>query len=383
MRGDERLVELGGNALATAQQYCFSHGHKDLIEWIKTFTNQRHQATVELDIVVTSGAVNGISNIISVLADRGSRIIVDQYSYTHVTESLLTPRGMELVPVASDDGGMNPSALEAVLGTGMTDGARPRLLYLIPTGHNPTGFTMTLERKRAIYEICSQHDVVIIEDDAYYWLQWDVDEKTEAPGCSLPPSFLSIDTESRVIRVDTFSKLLGPGYRIGWVTCHPLLALKIGQSIQGQSVGASTFSMAMISKILQSWGESGFDSFLRHTQKIYRGRAKAAIESASLLCDENGKPLARIVTAPRAGMFLWLQLLIQVNEETEGIVSKSFLDHGVVALPGSLFRSLTSKGPSPDPCPFIRVSFGGLDEEKIIRGFERIRAALREIYRNA
>ena len=373
-KGDESLIDMNGQDLAAAQQYCFSHGHKDLVDWVKSFMQAKHQPSVPTDVVITAGAVNGISNIISVLADRGAKIIVDTFSYTHVTESLLSPRGMELLPVGSDQGGMVPSELEALLSSSETDGSPPRILYAIPTGHNPIGFTMSLERKKQIYDICAKYGVLIIEDDAYYWLQWSDDG---VPGSSLPPSFLSIDTDSRVIRVDTFSKLLGPGYRIGWVTCHPTLALKIGQSIQGQSVGAASVSMAMISSILKSWGNQGFDDFLKSTQLIYRGRAMAAIEAtASQLSDESGRMLARIAIPPKAGMFLWVELLVDFDDQTEELISKAFLDQRVVALPGSLFR--VSKSPSL-PCPFIRVSFGGMDEDKIREGFKRIGAALRSL----
>lgn len=87
---------------------------------------------------------------------------------------------------------------------------KPRVLYIIPNGQNPTGAVMPLERKKEIYQICCDHDVIILEDDAYYWLQYP-HGPDHPPGQQLPPSFLSLDTQGRVIRIDTFAKLLGPG----------------------------------------------------------------------------------------------------------------------------------------------------------------------------
>ncbi len=111
--------------------------------------------------------------------------------------------------------------------------------------------------------MCQKHDVVIIEDDAYYWLQFysnaagtrspplaSQQQQNEAPGpvpgLNLPPSFLSMDTDGRVVRVDTLSKLMGPGYRIGFVSCAPKLAAKLAMAVQGTCVGPSSMSMVSL-----------------------------------------------------------------------------------------------------------------------------------------
>jgi len=137
--------------------------------------NQRLElvpAYSDWNVLVNAGATDGISKIADMLLERGDAVLVEEWTYPGSTASIL-PLGVELVGIKMDGEGLIPDHLEAVL-AGWDErkrGApRPRLLYTIPTGQNPTGATMTGERKKRIYEICVEYDVIILEDDPYYHL---------------------------------------------------------------------------------------------------------------------------------------------------------------------------------------------------------------------
>lgn len=114
----------------------------------------------------------------------------------------------------------------------------PKIIYINPTGSNPTGTTIPAERRREIYKICSQYNILILEDDAYCFMNFS-DE--------LVPSFLSMDTEGRVLRFDSLSKVLSSGLRIGWVTGPKPLIQNIELHVQSSYLHSSTLSQVRIS----------------------------------------------------------------------------------------------------------------------------------------
>ncbi len=125
--------------------------------------------------------------------------------------------------VPSDHHGMKVNALKSMLDNAQGSSKAPKLLYINPTGANPTGTVLPEDRRRDLYELACQHDLIILEDDPYYFLQF-----MPTP----PPSLLSMDTEGRVLRFDSFSKVLSSGLRLGFVTGPPPLVERIGLHMQ-------------------------------------------------------------------------------------------------------------------------------------------------------
>jgi aromatic amino acid aminotransferase I len=172
-------------------------------------------------------------------------------------------------------------------------GPRPRLLYSVPTGQNPTGATMLAARRKAVYDICSRYDVVIVEDEPYYCLFMDEyvprgaklspmaqaardAEKTEGKKGdaaflkSLPPSFLHFDTDGRVIRFDTFSKTSCPGSRLGWITSSPIFIERLTRIAECGTQAPSGFATALTLTMLHHWGWDGYVRWLRGIKANYR-----------------------------------------------------------------------------------------------------------------
>lgn len=156
----------------------------------------------------------------------------------------LKPYKPILLPIEQDHLGMIPQALVNALEdwkrkcTEEGGGCKmPKLLYMNPTGSNPTGTTMPLERRREIYKICSQYNILILEDDAYCFMNF-----SEEP----VKSFLSLDTEGRVLRFDSLSKVLSSGMRVGWVTGPKPLIQNIELHVQSSYLHSSTLSQVSV-----------------------------------------------------------------------------------------------------------------------------------------
>ena len=197
-------------------------------------------------------------------------------------------------------------------------GARkPHVLYTVPSGQNPTGATQGAERRRDIYAVCQKHDVFIIEDEPYYFLQMEPYQgKAAAPSAqpseskpqsvssflsSLIPSLLSMDVDGRVLRMDSFSKVLVPGSRLGWVTGSAQVVERYIRHAEVASQGPSGFSQVMLWKLLdETWGHEGYLRWLMELRMHYTRRRNMLLAA----CEEY---LPREVVSwapPAAGMFV-------------------------------------------------------------------------------
>ncbi|EOD10084.1 Kynurenine/alpha-aminoadipate aminotransferase, partial [Emiliania huxleyi CCMP1516] len=232
----------------------------------------------------------------------------------------------------------------------------PKALFTIPSFHNPTTASASLAALRAVYAACAAHGVVIIEDDPYRMLAFGGEDPLAAedagaalPGterAGLPPSFLSVDTDGRVVRCDTFSKWVSPGLRCGFVTAPRPLIVKLAQGA-GPSLGVSSPVQVFLVEMLRRWGPAGL-----HRHAAYRRRCAVALTAAA----EHLSGLARW-EAPRGGtllgagcMFLWLELL---GVRSSADLLDEMTRERVCVVPGAFF----SAHETPPDTPFVRVSF--------------------------
>lgn len=223
--------------MTRAQQYNFAlKGHPSLVSWVTDHMAALHAPPAGQEVLITNGGNHALEMIATIFLDRGDSLLVEEYSYPVMTESIAQPKGLIPIGVPIDSDGIIPSELENVLKNAALvaeHGGRPmpKLLYTVPTGQNPTGCTTTVDRRRQVYQLCRQYDIWIIEDDAYYYLQYDASKLEEMPGLhgltkgnndnnAQQQSYLSMDVDGRVMRVDTFAKFLAPGLRLGWVTAR-------------------------------------------------------------------------------------------------------------------------------------------------------------------
>ena len=163
-----------------------------------------------------------------VFCNRGDTILAEAYSFSSSLYAA-EAQGVNVFPVPLDEFGIIPEKLESIMDNWNPETPKPKLLYTIPTGQNPTGSSLSDDRKAKIYRIAQKHNFIIIEDEPYYFLQMEPyvkdasarEKKTYSSHDefiqSLAKSFISLDTDGRVVRLDSFSKVLTPGTRLGWI----------------------------------------------------------------------------------------------------------------------------------------------------------------------
>lgn len=266
--------------------------------------------------VQTTGSTGALETAARMFLDkaRGDRVLMEEYTFSTAKETM---EALEIgvVGVRMDGGGLVPSELRRVLdgwdeGVG---GRKPHVLYTVPTGQNPTGASLSTERIREIYDICEEHDIFIIEDDPYYLLQMGPPSSPSASQpstahpadlpsylSSLPGTFLSIDTSGRVLRLDSFSKVLAPGSRVGWATASAQVIERFLRHCES-SQGPSGFSQAALHAVLGgAWGHEGFLSWLAGLGGEYTARRDVLLGA----CGEFLPKGVATWDVPSAGMFV-------------------------------------------------------------------------------
>jgi len=230
-----------------------------------------------------------------------------------------------------------------------------RVLYVIPTAQNPSGSTLSNERRKKVYEIARTNNMIIMEDDPYYFLH---------PNRNQVTSFLSMDTDGRVLRFDSMSKLISSGMRVGFVTGPKELMEKINFHIQATNLHNSGISQVLMYKLLTHWGVDGMDDHAQNAAQFYCNRRDILLSAANTHL--NG--LAEWV-APEAGMFLWIKLLNGVSD-TKGLIEDKAAKANVLFVPGQSFCPMGEKS------PYVRASYSTATDHDIHVAMERLAALI-------
>ncbi|CAF3450436.1 unnamed protein product [Rotaria socialis] len=354
---DGTNIQLDPSAMSKALQYLPTPGQADLLDWLKKLQNRYHSPRdfKRYDLCITNGSMEGLGKVFELVLNPGDSILVDSPCYSGSLD-FLRGFGADIVSIDTDSNGMNDKHLNEILSNWPETKTFPKALYTIPNGSNPTGASMNFERRKTIYEIAKKYDLLIIEDDPYYFLQFTKPE----------PSFLSMDIDGRVIRLDSMSKVLSAGMRLGFVTAPVPLWQKLVYHQQVTSMHASSLSQMVALKLFEKWNLSGFDE---HTQRI----AKFYENQKTLMVDAISKHLKDMVTfnEPTAGMFIWIKIL--GIQDTRKLIYEKALAKEVLLLPGSAFFVDQSKS-----YPFVRVSYSLCTPEQMETGMTRFGKVLRE-----
>ncbi|CAF1013082.1 unnamed protein product [Adineta steineri] len=260
---DDTTIQLDSSAMAKALQYLPTPGQADLLEWLRKLQIRYHSPIdfKRYELCVTNGSMEGLSKVFELLLNTTEPILVDSPCYSGSLD-FLRGFGANIISVNTDSNGMNAEYLNNILSNWSDSNTLPRVLYTIPNGSNPTGASMSHERKKDIYTIAQKYNLLIIEDDPYYFLQF---KKPD-------PSFLSMDTDGRVIRLDSMSKVLSAGMRLGFLTAPIPLWQKLVYHQQVTSMHASSLSQMVALKLLEKWGLSGFHQHTEQISKFYENQ---------------------------------------------------------------------------------------------------------------
>jgi 2-aminoadipate transaminase len=332
-----------------AFQYSGTDGYLPLREMIARHTARYGLYITPENILITSGSQQGLDLIGRIFINPGDRVLVEEPTYLGALQAWNT-YGAEYVTVPVDDDGMRMDALEAALRTG------PKFIYVLPNFQNPSGVTLSLERRKQLVDMTAHYGVPIIEDDPYGQLRYEGDHL---------PAVTVVDERARddcdvcyrgnVIYLSTFSKLLAPGLRVAWVVAAPEVIQKLSQSKQGADLQTATFNQMLVNEI----ADEGFlDQHVHRLRVLYRER-----RDAMLTAIQEHFPEAVHCTHPEGGLFLWATL-------PEGIDSAQVLnfalEQGVAFVPGASFFA---NGGGENT---MRLNFSNASPRDIYEGITRL-----------
>lgn len=332
-----------------ALQYAFGAGTPELVDALidKLARDQGIKAKTE-NILITNGASQALGLIFETFIDPGD-VVLSEVPFFLGAVRRLHSAGAEVREVELDDEGIQIDQLKQQLEQLKAEGRHAKFLYLVPTFQNPTGITYSEERRKQIIELCAEHQVPIIEDDAYFDLRYEG---------SAVPTFYSLAPEGLVLYVGTFSKIIGAGLRLGWVVGDPnVIAHLTGVKTD---VSTNTFTSYIIGEFTSS---GTLAEHIVALKDVYRKRRDAALAAL-----EREMPAGVSWSSPDGGFFVWVNLPEGVNGAD---VAAAVAEQGVTVGLGTMFYS--NGGGEQN----LRLSYSFIDEPKIDQGIAILADAIR------
>ena len=448
--------------LTTALQYGTAQGYPPLYAFIRAFTQQNLHPNIpyngSAEVILTVGSTDGMSKALEAFSnvwdeerdwirDREA-LLCEEFAYMNAIQQC-RPRGLAVTPIKIDDEGMvaeGKGGLRDVLENwDKFKGKRPHLMYTVTMGQNPTSGLLSFQRRKEIYALCSKYDILIIEDDPYWYLQYpsanELSIKTRGKPVSsnyptsashnyntsingvsggkssgfpfldsLVPSYLSCDTDGRVIRLDTFSKTIAPGCRLGWITAQPAFIEKIQRITETTTQQPSGFVQSLVAELVMGpsskedpgkggskdgsgWKVDGWVRWLEGLRGNYERRMQmmsSILEDGKYLINDTKYPSYQDAddleyetvsktqmydfAYPMAGMFLWLHAHFETHSLFDicggARLSKALWvmmtsdKYKVLVAPGTMF-SPTEAIAEQKGWQYFRLCFAAVDDKVV------------------
>ena len=330
-----------------ALQYSTTEGHLPLREWIAARVN-----IPPANVQIMTGSQQGLDLLGKVLIGEGDVVLVEAPTYLGALQSF-APYGPRYLQMQTDEGGIDLDALEEQLKT-----TRAKLLYCVPNFQNPTGRTLSLERRRRLVELTARHGVIVLEDDPYGSLRFTGEEipslyELALEACGGPDG-------SHVVYSGSFSKVLVPGLRDAWVQAALPLVRKLVQAKQGADLHTPTFNQMIIAELVHDV----MSAQIERVKAVYGARAQTMMAEMKAHF-----PAGVTHTVPQGGMFLWVTV-------PEGLDTTPLLERAVARkvafVPGAPFYALGGGENT------MRLSFSSANDGQIARGIRALGETLHE-----
>lgn len=325
----------------SALVYGVSEGYEPLRKTVKKWLYEREGIGTDDDsVIITAGGTQVMDITTRVLASEGDTVICEDPSFIG-SLNCFRSHGCNLVGVPIDDDGMNIDALEEAI----NQNPNAKFIYTIPNFQNPGGTTLSLEKRKRMYRLALENNLVILEDDPYGNL------RVEGEAV---PSIKSMDTEGIVVYAGSFSKILAPGIRVAYAVVPSKIAPAFTIGKQVSDVHTGVLNQMIVSRWFD---EYDVNAHIDEIKKIYKRKL-------NLMCsclDEHCKGFISYVR-PQGGLFIWAKLPDNVN--MLDYVNK-LLERNVAVVPGTAFMVDDTK-----PCSYIRLNFSTPDDESIVKGVE-------------
>lgn len=349
----EALSKLAADIFAgdstNALQYSVTEGYPPLRELVAARLKERFAIDTDNNMtLITSGGQQAIELCCKVMCNEGDVVICENPSFIGALNAFRS-LGAKPVGVELEADGISIEGLEAALKAN----PNARFLYLIPTFHNPAGITMSLEKRRAVYALAQQYDVLILEDNPYGDLRFAGEEL---------PTLKSMDTDGRVLYCSTFSKILSAGMRVGYACGNEELLQKMVIAKQVEDVHTNIFFQMLCAKYMQ---EYDLEQHIATIRELYRHKCSLMLEML-----DKYMPKEVTYTRPEGGLFLWCTL---PDSLPLGELINDLKEQGVFVVPGTTFNCDETA-----PSSSFRLNYSTPSEEQIERGIKTLCETIRK-----
>lgn len=353
----DKIAEISADLLKNdpvlALQYSVTEGYTPLRNELKKLMSEKKCFNSDIDdLIITSGAQQANELSCKVLLNEGDTIVCEAPSFIGSLNAFRS-YNVNLVGVELENDGINIEKLEEVL----KSDKKVKILYLIPNFQNPTGLTMSWEKRKAVYELAKKYDFIILEDNPYGDLRFDGEEI---------PSIKSLDTEGRVIYSGTFSKILSPGFRTGYVSAPKEIIQKIVVCKQVSDVHSNIWAQVVCHRFMTQVDMENHFDFLRSVYKRKCGLMISKIEE----CFSDKIDFTR----PQGGLFIWCTL--PENSDMQAFCKKAVAEYKIAVVPGNAF-SISEN----DVTTSFRLNFSTPTDEQLIRGTEILGKLTKEMFK--
>ncbi len=334
----------------TALQYGTTEGYLPLREAVAQRLKNRFGCGKDFDsTVIVSGGQQGIELTCKAFCNEGDVVICENPSFIGALNAFRS-NGARPVGVRMESDGIDTNELEKVI----SSENRAKLLYLIPTFQNPSGITMSAEKRRIVYDIAKKHNLIIIEDNPYGELRFSGEDI---------PTIKSIDDEGIVVYCGSFSKILSAGIRVGFVQAHSDIISKIVVAKQVEDVHTNMFAQLICNSFIRNFN---IDEHISDVRKLYRDKCSLMLNTM-----DSEMPERVTYTRPEGGLFLWCTFpeSLSVPELTARLLEKK-----VAVVPGTAFNCDTEM-----PTDSIRLNYSTPTCEQIERGIKILASEVRKM----
>jgi DNA-binding transcriptional MocR family regulator len=339
----KRVLQEDGRA---ALQYSATDGYLPLREKIAKRTTKLGFTAEAKDILITAGSQQGLDFSAKIFINEGDVIICESPSYLGALSAFRAYQP-KFVEIPMDEDGMIMEELEKALA------AYPdtKFIYTIPDFQNPTGRTMSLERRKRLMELATHYDIPVVEDNPYGELRFEGE---------IMPSLKCFDPNNLVILLGTFSKILAPGMRLGWVIASPEILQKYNVAKQGADLQCSSIAQREVNVFMDMFD---LEAHINKIIKVYGARKNLMVETI-----KKEFPAHSTCTNPVGGLFAWATFPKEIDA---AVLLKKALEQKVAFVPGEPFYP---NGGNANHC---RLNYSCMSEEKIVEGITRLGKVLK------
>lgn len=344
--------EVSMNECAAALQYGPTEGFEETrANIVKVMAAENTLADPE-SIIVTTGGQQAIDLVCRILIDPGDAVICEAPTYPGAIPSLCSFEA-DVTQVPMDDDGLRIDLLLAELKRLEKEGRKPKFIYTIPNFHNPAGVSLSRERRVELVQLTRDRGLIIIEDNPYGQLRFEGEQL---------PTLYSLDEDENVIYISTFSKIISPGIRLGWMVAPTPLLQKFNLGKQAADLCPSTFAQKVVN---QYFREARWQDYVEKVTQVYKLRRDAMLAAL-----EEYFPPEATWTHPSGGFFVWATLPEYLD--TQDLLALAIEEQKVAFVPGS-GAWVDGSGKH-----HMRLAFSGVPEDKIDEGIKRLAKVIKE-----